>query len=103
MKDRRPFGDYKDEERKALEDEIAHPLTPLRFKAAVIQPGPTTMHPFSRRLQQRLVLLSLQAVEDWDVWIEALIDGPRKRLHEAAARSVKGLIKAWRNYLIETN
>lgn len=102
MTDRRPFGDYKDDERKALEDEIAHPLIRLQLRPGVIQPGPTTMHPFSRRLQQRLVLLSLQAVEDWDAWIEALVDCPRKRLHEAAARSVKGLIKAWRNYLIET-
>ncbi len=102
-KDNRPFSKYIDDEKMSLQEEVEKPLREMKFRSDVIDSDSTRLHPYTLRFCQRLVILSLQAIDDWDEWAKALTTGSRKTMHMGMARSAKGLIKVIRNYFIAIN
>lgn len=56
----------------------------------------------TREFNQKLVLASLQAIQDWETWTNAVTSGAVLAMNLSLIRLSKGLIKAWRTYLIET-
>jgi hypothetical protein len=93
-----PFSRHVDKTREIFADA----KEPLRFQPNTIPLEKETLHPFTRRLYQRFVLLSIDAVQDWDNWAKALMPSPRKNLQLGLVRAAKGLIKLFRVWLIET-
>lgn len=59
------------------------------------------MRPETVTLNQRLILSALSDIEAWERWAEVVPTGPAKVLNLSLIRLVKGLVKAWRMYLVE--
>ena len=59
------------------------------------------MHPETTKLNRALVLSTQQNIEAWERWANAVPTGTSKDLNLSLIRLTKGLIKAWRKFLID--
>lgn len=61
------------------------------------------MRPEVFQLNQTLILGVLEAIEHWQTWTNVATHGATKLLNLQLIRLSKGLVKAWRVWLFESN
>jgi len=59
------------------------------------------MHQQTIGLNRSLVLSAIHAIEEWEKWSNVVPQGAARALNFSLIRLTKGLVKAWRLYLIE--
>ena len=59
------------------------------------------MHPETTKLNRALVLSALQNIEAWERWANTVPSGASQKLNLSLIRLTKGLVKAWRAFLID--
>jgi hypothetical protein len=59
------------------------------------------MRPETLSLNQSLILGAIEGIEHWEHWAEIVPRGPTKTLNQQLIRLSKGLVKAWRQFLVE--
>lgn len=59
------------------------------------------MHPATINLNQTIVLTLMEMLEHWERWAEVVPRGATKALNQQLIRLSKGLIKAYRTFLVD--
>ena len=59
------------------------------------------MNPARLNFHQKSILLAMEFIDSWQKWIDAESSGPIRSLHVIMIRASKGIVKAWRGYLVE--